>query len=178
MTYTKLAQSRWQICSARSQGVPGGGGQCRLGQGRGLLPDPDRSGGRRQLADHRRQLHPDARRQQGCTDSPGAQVLRLGLSRTARRWPKIWTTCRCRTAVSKLVEKTWQDSLKVNGKPAWPASRPGATLISGRAARLMAVAITIPYHAQLRREARAEGLFRVAHGRRGGAGADHCWPAC
>jgi phosphate transport system substrate-binding protein len=24
-------------------------------------------------------------------------------------------------SVIKLVEKTWQDSVKVNGKPAWPA---------------------------------------------------------
>ena len=65
MTYAKLHQSRRQVRGAGSQGIPGGGRQCRLGQGRGLLPDPDRPAGRRQLADHRCELHPDACRQQG-----------------------------------------------------------------------------------------------------------------
>ena len=44
-----------------------------------------------------------------------------GRTRTAPRWPKISTTCHCPKKVAKLVEKTWQDSLKVDGKPVWPA---------------------------------------------------------
>src|SRR5262249_19403054 len=73
-------QQRRQGDRAEDRGVPGGGGQRRLGEFAGLLRDPDQSAGRRQLADHRRQLHPDlqaAGRPGSGQDRPA--VLRLGL---------------------------------------------------------------------------------------------------
>ena len=65
---------------ADQRSLPGRGGARRLGQGRPLLRHPDRPAGRRQLADHRRQLHPDVRAAGGPAGfARGAQVLRLEL---------------------------------------------------------------------------------------------------
>src|SRR6266513_5974787 len=61
---------------ARRRGVPGSGRQCRLGPRTGLPPDPHRSAGREELADHRRKLHSGVRRAAGSgRNRRGAQVL-------------------------------------------------------------------------------------------------------
>ena len=82
-------------------GIPGRGRQCRLGWRQELLRDPDRPARRSVMADHRRDLHPDAqgRDRQGRRHRKPSSSSN-GLSRRATRWPKNSTTFRCRTRSS------------------------------------------------------------------------------
>ena len=84
--------------AADHRSVPGGGGECRLGRRQELLRHPDRPARRSLVADHRRDLHPDA---QGC-DRQGGRPRKpssssSGRSRRATRWPRSSTTFRCRS---------------------------------------------------------------------------------
>ena len=76
------------------------------------------------LADHRRELHPDAPEAAGSAGGEsGLELLRLGLQERRPRWPKNWTTCRCRQQVKDLVRATWRkDITGSDGKPVWQAS--------------------------------------------------------
>ncbi len=58
MTHVRLPQPRRQLRGAHQRGLPGGGGQCRLGPCPRLLPGPHRPAGQGQLAHQRRQLYP------------------------------------------------------------------------------------------------------------------------
>ena len=101
LTYAALHQQGGQGGAADGRSLPGGGCECRLGQGPGLLRDPHRPAGRQVLADHR--LRPSS----SCTSSrptrrprPRRSSSSPGRSRRATRWPKSSTTSRCRTASS------------------------------------------------------------------------------
>ena len=89
--------------------------------GAGLLPAAARPAGRQRLADHRRDLHPDAhqadqRRRPATTCWPSS----TGPTRTATPPPQRSTTCRCRTPVKALIRKSWTSIVGPNGKPVYP----------------------------------------------------------
>ena len=108
MTYAKLHQQGRQGRRAESRGLPGRRRQRRLGKAPGLLPDPHQPAGRRQLADHRRQLHPDA--QAAARPEPrqdGAQVLRLGLQERRRDGRRARLRADARRAWSSWSRRLW-----------------------------------------------------------------------
>ena len=99
MAHGAVQNQRGPVRPARRRHVPGGRRIRRLEERAGLLPDPHRPAGQDELADHRRELHPDAaeagqaaRTRSRCSSSS------IGRSRTARRWRPSSTTCRCRKA--------------------------------------------------------------------------------
>ena len=60
MTYTQLKNHDGAFVSPDSKTFQAAAAQCRLVEGARLLPAADRPAGQGQLADHRRDLHPDA----------------------------------------------------------------------------------------------------------------------
>ena len=102
-----------QVRRPEQRVVPGRRGQRRLGARPRLLPAADQPAGRRQLADHRRQLHPDVQAARRSPTWPRrCWSSSTGPTRTAAEWPASWTTCRCRTSVVKLVESAWATQIK------------------------------------------------------------------
>ena len=79
MTYTQVQNKDGQFVAARRRDLPGRRRVRRLEGRARLLPDPDRPARQDQLADHGRELHPDARQAgQAAERRRSPQVLRLG----------------------------------------------------------------------------------------------------
>ena len=98
MTLRVGAEQGRPVRAARRCDVPGRRRERRLEQRAGLLPDPDRPAGQDRVADHRRELHPDARQAgQAAERRRGAEVLRLVVPQRPEDGGRSSTTSRCRT---------------------------------------------------------------------------------
>ncbi len=117
-----------------------------------------------------RQLHPGTCRRQGQQHAGRAEVLRLGLY-PGQALAEGLDYVPMPANVIKLVEKTWQDSIKgerraglageVSVRIAPPHRRARGAGPPGEVECRRMAAVTVPYKVQLRREARAERLFRL-----------------
>ena len=96
MAHGARAEPGRAVRAARRRHVPGGRRVRRLEERAGLLPDPDRPAGQDQLADHRRELHPDAAEAgQAAERRRGAEILRLGVEERPEDGRPSSITCRC-----------------------------------------------------------------------------------
>ena len=97
MALRLAAERRRQLGAAERRELPGRGRHRRLGQRQGLQPGDHQCTGRRRVADHRDQFHPDVQAAEGRQAlAPTRSRSSSGRWRTARRRRRRWTTCRCR----------------------------------------------------------------------------------
>ena len=107
-------------------------GRCvrRLEERARLLPDPHRPAGQDELADHRRVVHPDARRSRTSRRTPPkcSKFFDWALQERQGDGRRNSTTCRCRTPWSKIVEDAWQRADQGSRRQ----SRSGTDAFAGR----------------------------------------------
>ena len=124
LTFAKHGEQGRQDGRPELEVVPGGRRQRRLEAGTGLRRDPDRPAGRGLVADHRRDLHPDAQEAAGCRrPRPKRSSSSTGPTRTATRWPKSSTYVPMPDNVVTAIQKVWAAEIKdASGKPLFTAS--------------------------------------------------------
>ena len=131
-TYTKLINHDGATLSPAAS-LPGRRGQCRLEERAGLLPVAHRPAGQGELADHRRDLHPDAQE--------------AGETRTGRKRCSLSSTGPIRTA-QQMAESLayvpmpperggdFRRELEADRRPRWQAGVARAPVLKPSGGRL------------------------------------------
>ena len=206
MPYTSLQNAAGNWVQPNAETLRSRRRQRRLGQRQGLQPGDHQCTGRRGVADHRDQLHPDAQAAQGRQAQQATRSRSSsGRSRTARRRPRRWTTCRCRRSWCSRSKRTGRASssdvpARAHARGLLPAHARAARRSSDFAALMPrieslgsrlrgndehqatslmnATALAVPSADQPRpADARADRLFRWRRSPRAGRSCWSRWPA-